>query len=97
MDTTKTNIEYGNEEQVEASILWKDIQIQSFSFLLKYFVELALAWFVYYPIVGTIIFSGMLGCGGRLPVLGRPRYKRLVEEGKIGGSSRGQSYKRMSV
>jgi len=34
--------------------------IQSFSFLVGYFVELALAYFVYFPIMGTVMFSGML-------------------------------------
>ena len=52
----------------------------SFRFLAKYSVELLLAWFFYFPVIGTIMFSGVLGCG-RLPVLGgRPRDKRLVEE-----------------
>lgn len=51
--------------------------INNFSFLLGYCVELALALFVYYPFVGTILFSGVLGCG-RLPILGgRPREVRL--------------------
>lgn len=47
---------------------------RSFRFLLGYLVEFLLAMFVYYPIAVTIIFSGVLGCGGRIPVLGgRPR------------------------
>ena len=69
---------------------WQDIPdydvdsvqgIRSFSFLSEYCVELMLTWFVYFFIMGTILFSGILGCHGRLPVLGgRPRDKRLVEE-----------------
>ncbi|KAG7349999.1 hypothetical protein IV203_012596 [Nitzschia inconspicua] len=52
-----------------------------FSFLVKYFVELFLSWFVYFPILGTIMFSGILGCGGRLPILGgRPRDKAKIEK-----------------
>ena len=60
---------------------WGEIDgIGSFFFLARYCVELMMAWFVYFPVVGTIMFSGVLGCG-RLPVLGgRPRDKRLVEE-----------------
>lgn len=60
---------------------WEQIDgASSFRFLAKYCVELLLAWFVYFPVIGTIMFSGVLGCG-RLPVLGgRPRDKRLVEE-----------------
>lgn len=47
---------------------------RSFRFLLGYLVEFLLAMFVYYPIAVTIIFSGVLGCRGRIPVLGgRPR------------------------
>lgn len=54
---------------------------ESFAFLNKYFVEVLLAWFVYFPIVGTILFSGCLGCNGKLPVLGgRPRDLRIVQE-----------------
>jgi len=64
------------------SILWNDIEgVQSFSFLSKYAIELSLTWFVYFPICGTIVFSGILGCGGRLPVLGgRPRDMKLYEQ-----------------
>jgi len=59
--------------------------IKSFRFLKSYAIELVLAWLVYFPVVGTIIFSGLLGCQGRLPLLGgRPRDKRLIEEGKMG-------------
>jgi hypothetical protein len=47
---------------------------RSFRFLLGYLVEFLLAMFVYYPIAVTIIFSGVLGCRGRIPILGgRPR------------------------
>lgn len=54
---------------------------ESFSFLLFSTTELILAWFVYFPIIYTILFSGILGCNGRIPVLGgRPRDLRLVQE-----------------
>lgn len=64
------------------SLVWNGVGgAQSFSFLSKYAIELSLTWFVYFPIVGTILFSGILGCGGRLPVLGgRPRDIRLYQE-----------------
>jgi hypothetical protein len=46
---------------------------QEFQFLLGYLVEMVLALFIYYPLGGTILFSGVLGCG-KLPLLGgRPR------------------------
>jgi hypothetical protein len=55
-------------------------QLGQFSFLVKYFVELFLAWFVYFPIFGTIMFSGILGCF-KLPILGgRPRDKAKVDK-----------------
>ena len=47
---------------------------RSFKFLMGYLIEFVLAMFVYYPIAVTILFSGVLGCGGRIPILGgRPR------------------------
>ena len=66
-----------DDEYVE----WENIDgLGSFFFLAKYTVELMLAWFVYFPIVGSVMFSGVLGCG-RLPILGgRPKDIRLVEE-----------------
>lgn len=52
----------------------------SFSFLTEYIIEIVLAWFFYFPIFGTVMFSGILGCG-RLPVLGgRPKDKRTFEQ-----------------
>ncbi|KAL3809443.1 hypothetical protein ACHAXA_007785 [Cyclostephanos tholiformis] len=80
----RASIEYKGEgstsEQAAESIrnneLYK-IQFEdkrSFRFLLGYLVEFILALFVYYPIAVTILFSGVLGCGGRIPILGgRPR------------------------
>jgi len=67
-------------EEVEESIKNNEIydvdveDKRSFRFLLGYLVEFVLALFVYYPIAVTILFSGVLGCKGRIPVLGgRPR------------------------
>ena len=34
-----------------------------FEFLIAYFIELVLNYFIYYPIIGTILFSGILTCG----------------------------------
>jgi hypothetical protein len=59
--------------------------LKSFSFLTKYTIEVSLAWFVYFPLVGTLLFSGVLGCNGRLPILGgRPRDLKRVEDGRFG-------------
>jgi len=56
------------------SIVYEKIDgIQSFDFLIGYLVELGLALFLYFPLIGTILFSGFLGCK-TMPFLGgRPR------------------------
>jgi hypothetical protein len=60
------------------------IQIQdasAYQFLITYATELVLSLFIYYPIVGTILFSGLLGCG-KVPILGGRPYEVLVEQRK---------------
>jgi len=60
--------------------------LKSLSFVFSYLVEMGLALFVYYPIIGTIFFSGILGCG-RLPFLGgRPRDVRRQRDEELGGT-----------
>lgn len=54
----------------------------SFDFLLSYAIELALALFIYFPIVGTILFSGFLGCG-KVPLLGGRPYEYAQEQRRI--------------
>ena len=55
-------------------------QLGQLTFLAKYAVELFLAWFFYFPLIGSVMFSGILGCG-KLPILGgRPRDKATVEK-----------------
>jgi hypothetical protein len=47
---------------------------KSFDFLAGYIIEFILAVFVYNPFILTIVFTGVLGCNGRIPILGgRPR------------------------
>ena len=56
------------------------LTLNDFRFLRGYMIELVLGWLVYYPLVGTLLFSGILGCG-RLPILGgRPRDLILEEK-----------------
>jgi hypothetical protein len=43
-----------------------------FEFILAYLVELVLNYFLYYPIVGTVLFSGILTCGRYGVFGGRP-------------------------
>jgi hypothetical protein len=55
----------------------------AYRFLIAYCIELLLALFCYYFILGTILFSGVLGCGV-LPFLGgRPREVWLEERQQI--------------
>jgi len=51
----------------------------AYEFLISYAVELFLALTVYYQVIGTILFSGILGCG-RVPVLGGRPYEVMLEE-----------------
>jgi hypothetical protein len=46
----------------------------AYEFMIGYAVELVLALIVYYPLVGTILFSGILVCG-KIPVLGGRPYE----------------------
>lgn len=92
----RASIEYKGEgsisEEVEESIMRNELYSvefedkRSFRFLLGYLVEFVLALFVYYPLAITVLFSGVLGCGGRIPILGgRPREmtrERRYEESK---------------
>jgi hypothetical protein len=71
----------GDFEQQDDDDVYEDWQDTPYFFVVRYCIELLLAWLVYFPTVGTVLFSGVLGCHGRLPVLGgRPRDVRLVEE-----------------
>ena len=79
------NIQY-QSESVSWMSPWRNIQmdqleVESFSFLAEYFILVSLTWFVYFPIAATILISGILGCNGRIPVLGgRPRDKKRIEK-----------------
>lgn len=70
-----------NGRGVDDEVDWGSFDgVESFSFLWGYIVELVLALFAWYPVMGTILFSGALGCG-KLPLLGgRPRELRRLQE-----------------
>ncbi len=53
--------------------------ISAYDFLLTYGMELGLSYVVYYPLLGTLFFSGILGCY-RIPVLGGRPYEVQQEE-----------------
>jgi hypothetical protein len=59
-----------------------DVESSDFQFLVSYSVELCLALFVYYPIVMSILFSGIFGCG-RIPVLGGRPYELRLEQVRL--------------
>lgn len=71
------NLDIDDDQYMEYYSKWYDFNsIDNYSFLYGYAVELGMALFVFYPILGTLFFSGILGCG-RLPMLGgRPREVR---------------------
>jgi hypothetical protein len=50
-----------------------------FEFIIAYCVELGLSYFVWYPLLGTVLFSGILGCG-MCPILGGRPYEIMEEE-----------------
>jgi hypothetical protein len=54
-------------------------EAEEFNFLVGYLVEMVLALFIYYPLGGTILFSGCLGCGC-IPVLGGRPFEVAAEE-----------------
>lgn len=60
--------------------LWQVEGADDFEFVYAYLIELVLNYFVYYPMVGTLLFTGVLTCG-RYPTLGgRPYELRQLEK-----------------
>jgi hypothetical protein len=62
-----------------------------FQFLVAYLVESVLAMFIYYPIGGTVLFSGILGCGFKIPLLGGRPYEVAAEERRKARQQRQES------
>jgi hypothetical protein len=48
-------------------------------FLIAYIIELAMTFFVWYPLIGTVLFSGILGCG-KYPIIGGRPYDLMLEQ-----------------
>lgn len=64
-----------------------EVEVESFSFLTGYFVELTLVYFVYYPIMATVFFSGAvrpcIPCiGGRPKEIERQYNEKFKVENK---------------
>ena len=77
----RANFEESNGSNSLNDLTDLDVEIRSFSFLSTYFVELTLVYFVYYPIMATLFFSGAVwSC---LPCIGgRPKEIARQEEEK---------------
>jgi len=69
-----------NDENVD---IWQVDGANDLEFLIAFAVELALSYLVFYPICGTILFTGIISCGKR-PVTGGRPYE-LKEEAKQAG------------
>lgn len=65
-----------NDNQVN---LWQVESVSDYEFVLAYLVELGLNYFVYYPVLGTLFFSGILSCRGRCTFFGGRPYEVQVE------------------
>lgn len=62
-------------------------EASAYTFLIGYAVELALALVVYNPLIGTILLSGVLGCG-KIPILGGRPYELECERREAEASNR---------
>jgi len=74
-EETDSNFNFRPEEDWEFQVN----DAREFQFLMGYLVEMVLSLFIYYPVVGTILFSGILGCG-TLPLLGGRPQEVAAEE-----------------
>ena len=66
-------------------------------FILAYLVELALSYFLWYPLIGTVLFSGALTCGKYFQMTGGRPYEiarnelEAAEEGRSAGEKKQSS------
>lgn len=63
-------------EVLDVTEMFRD---QGYSFMTAYVFEFAIASFVYSPIFETLLFSGIFGCCGRIPILGGRPYAMRQE------------------
>lgn len=76
-----------NNESIDSTLLYKNTTYTTMetvvtgwtytnaSFFTSYAVELLLSYFIYYPIIGYISFSGILSCYGKFPLCGGRPYE----------------------
>jgi hypothetical protein len=77
-----------------------DLDVHSaseFSFVAGYLVEMLLSLFIYYPIGGTMLFSGMFACGFKIPVLGGRPYEVHCEAKRKSKQKNGSGVMRSST
>lgn len=74
--TINPGIDIMIDDQIKLSVT----DASEFMFVMTYLVEITLSLFVYYPLGGTMLFSGILACGFRIPVLGGRPYEIVGEE-----------------
>eukprot|EP00934_Nitzschia_sp_Nitz4_P000735 Nitzschia sp. Nitz4//scaffold47_size129522//29894//31057//NITZ4_003543-RA/size129522-processed-gene-0.6-mRNA-1//1//CDS//3329552776//735//frame0 len=65
---------FGGDDSLELEVH----DVEEFQFLVGYAVEMFLALFIYFPILGTILLSGCIGCG-KVPILGGRPYEVAAE------------------
>lgn len=73
-NSTAFNVRFDDELDLSVE------SIAEFDFVLNYLVQITLSLFVYYPLFGTIFFSGILSCGYNIPRLGGRPYEMAREE-----------------
>ena len=73
---------HGEFQKIEQN---KGVDFQDYEFVVSYLVELLLNYLIYYPLVGVLLFSGLLNCCGRFPVLGGRPYeiKQLKDKSEL--------------
>mmetsp|Transcript_4110 Transcript_4110/g.8710 ORF Transcript_4110/g.8710 Transcript_4110/m.8710 type:complete len:213 (+) Transcript_4110:177-815(+) len=69
------------EEMLDFDEIFDEFEVQDYSFIRGYALEFVVSLFVYYPLVETVLFSGVLGCG-RIPFLGGRPYAMKQEAQK---------------
>lgn len=72
------NIHFFDDDSLEYEVH----DASEFEFIVGYAVEMLLAFLVYYPMAGTVLFSGILGCG-RIPLLGGRPFEVKAEEQRM--------------
>ena len=66
-----------------------------YEFLVAYMIELGLSYFLYYPVIGIVLFSGILTCG-KVPGLGGRPYELQKERSKSSLSTQSVTTRRCS-